>query len=132
MTVYTDPLFPLPDPAFLWVYPVLIHPHDAASVAVDDNGKWVYAPSGGVAVTGYLGSPNPQEVTLAAARGLRVDAVLLVPHGTVVDEDDQLEAADATIPGIFRGTYRIGAVRPNASHVRVLLTRLSGRDDTHA
>jgi hypothetical protein len=137
VTTYADPVFPLPEPEFLWVYDLLVHPA-SASVTVGAGRRWRYQEVTPVGFVGYIGAPNPREVERAARRDVRIDAVALAPHGTAVSSEDQLEAAagvgstGAEVPAVFVGRYAIEAVRPNASHVRILLTRIDGEDPPHA
>lgn len=137
MTDYTDPAFPIPPPTFLFVYDLIVHPA-SASVTVGAGRRWRHQQSASVGFVGYIGAANPREVDRAASRGVRIDAVALAPHGTLVTEADQLEAPTEAattgnpVPSVYVGRYAISAVRPNASHVRVLLTRLAGEDPPHA
>lgn len=137
---YNDPIFPLPEPDFLWVHDLTIHSQTAASVVVDDDGGWTYAQSASVGVVGYATAPNPREVERAASRGVVIDCIVLVPNGTAVKEED-----DVTVPGstlgfggtaiptaVLQGRYEVTGVRPNPSHCRVLLTRIKGEDPPHA
>lgn len=138
MTDYVDPVFPIPEPDFLWVHDLITH-QTSASVTVGRGRKWVNQ-SASVAFVGYASSPDRRELDRAARRGVRIDAVILAPHGTVIDEADQLEVPAETIsasgtvapPSTLVGRYRIDAVRPNPSHVRVLCMRIRGEDPAHA
>jgi hypothetical protein len=130
---YADPVFPFPSPTFLWVYDLIVNHQTGASTTTDDNGKWTYIQEASVGFTGYVGAANPREVEKAATRGVVIDAVALAPNGTVVDEGDNLTVPeDPAIPVVFWGRYDIIGVRPNASHTRVLLTRIQGEDPQHA
>lgn len=134
----SDPLFPMPEPTFLWVYRLWVVPQPASPVVDEETGRWRYAPATGASVSGYLALADRREVVRAAARGVQVSAVALVPNGTPVDETARLEArADAApplaeIPDHLLGAYEITEVRPNASHTRVVLNRLVGEDPPHA
>lgn len=137
MTDYADPVFPLPEPDFLWVYDMVVH-QAGASVTMTAGRKWVNQSASAV-FTGYIGGPNRREAEIAARNGVRIDATALAPHGTVIDEADDLEVpADPINPGsiappsMYVGRYSITAVRPNPSHARVLLTRIRGETPPHA
>ncbi len=121
-----DPVFPLPSPDFLWVHSLIRVPSTAASAVVDAEGHWHYETGPSAAFMGYLTAPNPKEVERAATTGFPLDAVALAPHGTAVAERDRLIAAN--IPGgegpWLDGDYEVALVRPNKSHLRLLLTRL--------
>lgn len=136
MTEYADPAFPLPSPDFLFHHDLVVW--TPASVVVGRGRKWVNQ-SASAGFTGYATAPSPSELRRAAARGVRVDAVALAPHGTVVDEACDLEVPAApTNPGsvapptVLVGRYSIDAVRPNPSHVRIVLTRIRGENPPHA
>lgn len=122
-----DAVFPLPEPEFLWVHALIgLHMSGPSVIADDDEGDWHYAPSNAVPVpfTGYLTAPNPKELDRAASRGTAVDAVCLAPLGTPLIASDWLDATtDSNIPESLRHTFEVGAVRPNLSHLRLLLTR---------
>lgn len=126
MTAFADPIFPLPDPGFLWVYNLVVH-DQGASVTVGSGRKWRWSNVSGASVMGYVAAPDRREVDRAASRGVRLDAVALVPHGTAVEEADELEVATTSgAPPTLWGRYEIQAVRPNPSHVRLLLVRIAG------
>ena len=114
----TDPLFPLPEPVILWVHDLSVLPHSNPSAIVDAEGRWEYADNNPIPLRGYFASPNPREVERAAAAGVVVDGVALVPNGSPVTVDDGLVYDTST--------YRVALVRPNPSHTRVLLTRVDG------
>lgn len=121
-----DAVFPLPEPDFLWVHDLTILPvGSVAGVVVAADGSWQAASTvAGVAVTGYLTAPNPSEVNRAASDGITLSAVALVPRGTAVTDQDHLRATG--VDQYLDGTYRIRQVRPNLSHVRLLLEHVFG------
>ncbi len=125
-TDYVDPVFPLPSPNFLFVHQVLVGAQDAVITASD--GTWTRDPVVDTPVWGYLTSPNPQEVQRATGRNAVIDAVFLCAHDTPVRHQDRIDSTTALegtpIPTVLRGKYKIEAVRPNPSHVRVLLNRV--------
>jgi len=137
VTDYTDPVFPIPAPEFLWIYDLVVHPA-SASVTLGEGRRWRYEQSASVGFVGYIAAPNPRDVDRAARHDIRLDAVALAPHGTAVEAADQFEAPAAAgstghaVPSVFVGRYAIAEVRPNASHVRILLTRIVGEDPPHA
>lgn len=121
-TDYADPVFPLPSPAFLFVHEVLVGVQD--TIVTQPDGRWTRDPVPTTPVRGYLTSPNPQETQIAAARGVTIDAVFLCPHGTPVRHQDRIDSTAANVPSVLKGRYTVTAVRPNPSHVRVLVTRV--------
>ena len=134
-----DEAFPLPDPEFLWIHDLTYVPTTAASVITDeDTGRWEYAPGPSVGFTGYIASAGRREVDRAATRGVTVDAVALMSH----DDGEQL-IVDRAEAGVLvcgstsradrwlHGTYTITEVRPNASHLRLILTRIAGESPPH-
>ena len=127
-----DPVFPLPEPDFLWVHTLTYRIHTGASVVVDAEGHWVYGTATPVTFQGYLTAPNPTEFDRAAANAIRVDAVCLAPHGTAVTEESTItaDAASGVYP-FLQGTYTVSTIRPNPSHLRCLLTRLDGELPEH-
>lgn len=126
-----DPLFPLPEPTILWVYD-LAYRSASASPVVDAEGRWRYDNSALVGFVGYLSSPNTQAIRLAAAAGVAVDAVALAPNGLGISEEDELIAGPAlglggqAVPAYLAGLYRVTLLRPNPSHLRVLVSRVKG------
>lgn len=130
-TAYVDPVFPLPEPAFLWVHDLIAW--TSASVVVGRGRKWVQQ-SASAGFTGYATDPSPREERRANALGVRIDAVVLAAHGaTDLGEDGTLEVPAASgAPPVLWGLYSVNAVRPNPSHVRYLLTRVRGEAPPHA
>lgn len=122
---YQDPVFPLPDPSFLWVHDLIVWPVGSADdVEVDDEGRWRDSAGASVGFTGYLTAPDPRDVRRAAAVSEKLDAVALAPRDVEFTWPCYLEAAAASIPPLLRGWYTVAPPRPNASHTRLLLTRL--------
>lgn len=122
-----DPVFPLPEPEFLWVHQLAFRNDSAALLDVDEEGKWTYDDSDLATFTGYLTAPNPREVDRADAHGVILDAVCLAPHGTGIGDDDVVIAGAASgVASYLQGSYRVGVVRPNPSHLRILLSRIKG------
>jgi len=117
-----DPIFPLPEPDFLWVYPLIHITSDPANVVVDNEGRWVTT-GASVTVMGYVAAPDNKTYTLAEAKGVQCDLVALVPRGTVMRQTDLIIVPPTPIGQ--EGTYRVTLVRPNASHTRVLIERWS-------
>lgn len=130
-TAYEDPVFPLPEPEFLWVHSLV--GWSSASVVVGRGRKW-QTTSASAAFEGYATAPSPSERRRADREGYRVDAVALAPHGaTGLDEDGTLEVPAAPLlpghvapPPVLVGRYTVREVRPNPSHVRYVLTRVRG------
>lgn len=118
-----DPVFPLPEPTFLWVHNVSVERR--VNTTKDSEGRWKTS-TVPTLVTGYMSNPEPEVIQRAASEGIRVDAVLLVPNGTAVSKGDRVKASTSGIPSYLLGFYDVSNVRPNQSHVRVLLTRIGG------
>lgn len=138
MTGY-DEAFPLPEPEFLWIHDLTYTPATAASVIVDPaNGKWRYAPSPSVQFTGYIAQADRREVARAATQGITVDAVALMSHtdGAALDPlaaEHGVVVCDGTSTASpwLHGQYTVTQVRPNPSHIRLILTRLVGEKPLH-
>lgn len=127
-----DTVFPIEDPTFLWAHDLTYRDNVAASVVVDGEGHWVNADAPETAFTGYLTAPNPREVARAAANGVILDAVCLAPHTVAVGDDGTVIAgAGSGVPTWLVGSYRVTVVRPNPSHLRVLLTRVRDELPSH-
>lgn len=122
-----DPVFPLPEPDFLWVHDLAYRDDSAASLVVDEERKWTYADTPAVTFTGYLTAPNPRDVDRADSTGVILDAVCLAPHGIGIDDNDVVVADSSSgVADYLQGSYRVGVVRPNPSHLRILLSRIKG------
>lgn len=126
-----DSVFPIGPPEFLWVHQLAYRPTTGASVVVDAEGRWDYANITPTEFTGYITAPNPREVDRAATRGILLDAVCLAPHDVAVTDACHLIVGAASgAPDWMVGTYTVNTVRPNPSHLRILLTRI--RDELPA
>lgn len=126
-----DSVFPIDPPDFLWVHTLTYRPTTGASVVVDAEGRWNYGDTTEVEFTGYITAPNPREVDRAATRGILLDAVCLAPHDVGITDSCHLTvAASSGAPEWMVGTYTVNTVRPNPSHLRILLTRI--RDELPA
>lgn len=112
----TDALFPLPEPTFLWVDDLTLYPHSNASPIVDAEGRWEYVETESIPMRGYFATPSPREVDRAAAAGVVVDGVALVPNDSPISVDDSLVHGSLA--------YKVVLIRPNPSHTRVLLSRV--------
>lgn len=120
-----DPLFPIPSPDMLFVYDLRVQPR-GASIEVTPDGVPVPVTSldGSVPVRGYVSTlgrtERPDEVGEVLAR-----AVALVPLETAVEERDTLFVEDTHggLPRWLQGWWQVTEVRPNPSHIRVLLQR---------
>lgn len=121
---YVDPVFPLPDPTFLWVHEGLVV-HAVGTEVEDDEGRWRYGPGASVTFTGYVTSPDPRSERRGGADSMRVDAVCLAPRDVAVPWPGYLDATTENVPPLLRGWYEIQPPRPNPSHTRLLLTRLA-------
>ena len=133
-----DPVFPLPEPDFLWVHDLTLVGQTSASTVVDEaTGRWHYgeaAPS--TTFTGYIGSVGRRETERAAARGIVADAVVLAPHSLPLAPDTAelhrlVCGPDSKATRWLHGSYKVSEVRPNASHLRLILTRLVGDTVPH-
>jgi hypothetical protein len=124
-TSYVDPVFPLPEPDFLWAHSLVAW--SSASVVVGRARKW-RTTSASAAFDGYATAPSPRELRRADREGYVVDAVALAPHGaTDLDEDGTLEVTPGSgAPPVLVGRYTVRQIRPNPSHVRYVLTRVRG------
>jgi hypothetical protein len=123
-----DPLFPLPEPP-VFTYDLTLD-STSSSVVVDTEGGWQYVTATSF-VRGYVTPPDDRTLQYAVQQAVEVDAVALVPRNTVVDDGDLL-TVPTTVP--YRGLpgrYRVNVVRPNASHIRLLLRRVEGVDEPH-
>lgn len=69
----------------------------------------------------YAAMVNFQEQTLAAERGMRLDAVVAMPLGADVDGADLIDIED--VHGPLGGRYEVVAIRQTAIHLRVLCRR---------
>lgn len=121
-----DALFPIPNPDFLFVHSLVVWSRQGASVTPDADGRWQpgFTSAASAVVTGYLaGAPDVAETSAGQTRGESVGAVALVPIGTAVSHADEVEAVG--ISPALDGRYTVTGVRPNPSHLRVLLTRSS-------
>lgn len=122
-----DAVFPLPEPDFLWVHSLVgLRMNGASATVVDDaDGGWhrEAANAAPVAFIGYVTAPNPRDVDRAAASGTVLDAVALAPLGTALLQGDWLDCTDEGVPASLRHTFAISLVRPNLSHLRLMLTR---------
>jgi hypothetical protein len=124
MTVYRDPLFPMTPPPFLFAHQVSIVRSSQVTLDTTESG-WPVFPSNTpvVATSAYVA--HPQERTLSPD-GEVVDAVILVPNGTLVDHQDVIDVPGGQhLPPQLVGRFRINQVRPNASHTRVLASRVT-------
>lgn len=127
-----DTVFPIEEPTFLWTHTLTYRTLAAGDVVVDAEGHWVHADTPETTFTGYLTAPNPREIDRAAARGVLLDAVCLAPHAVAVDDAGAVTADAASgVPSWLIGTYRVTVVRPNPSHLRILLTRLRDEAPVH-
>lgn len=118
-----DTVFPIEEPTWLWTHTLTYRDHDAAAVTVDAEGRWTHDDTPGTPVIGYLTGPNPREVDRAASRGIILDAVFLCAHDSGVTDKSTVTATTG-VPAWLVGTYTVNVVRPNPSHLRVLLTRV--------
>lgn len=118
-----DAVFPIPEPTFLWVHSLSYVQHDGNDVITDSEGRWRYDDGEVVTFTGYITAPNPREVDRAAARDVIIDAVALAPLDCGINERCSLTAAGA-VPRGLAGVYKVSLIRPNLSHLRILLTRV--------
>lgn len=121
--LYRDPLFPIQPPEFLFAYTLTIVRASLLADDTDDEGWPILASATTTQVRGYVSPPDPRTLV---PQGEAVDAVALVPNGTVVDHRDLLDVPGGqNIPLQLVGRFHINQVRPNPSHVRCLLTRIA-------
>ena len=125
-----DTIFPIEEPTWLWTHTLTFQDNQAAAVDVDAEGRWSYADIPGTPVVGYLTAPNPREIDRAASRGVILDAVFLCAHDTGVTDQSTVIATTGVPPWLV-GTYTVSVVRPNPSHLRVLLTRVRDELPSH-
>ena len=123
-----DAVFPLPEPDFLWVHNMVgLRMTGASPTVVDDGeGEWHREPSTAASIpfVGYVTAPKAREVDRAKALGTILDAVALAPLTTQLGQGDWLDCTiDPSIPASLQHTYAIHLVRPNLSHLRLMLTR---------
>jgi len=126
--VITDPVFPFPDPVFLWVHNIAIIKTSDAVPESDDEGWEIPADPAPLEVVlkGYVTAPDPE----ATNSSERVDAVVLVPRDTVVSYADGIRTpSQANLAPMLTGVWKISSVRPNPSHIRILVRRPSSPDD---
>lgn len=115
-----DPVFPFPEPSFLFVHTVNLAP---APITVDDDGYVQPSTDPGVPVIGYVTNADP---SLTDTQGVLVNTVVLVPRATVVDHDQEIVVqSQAGLHPSLVGRYAIREVRPNASHIRLLAMRVA-------
>jgi hypothetical protein len=118
-----DAVFPIPAPDFLFIHTLTVA-RQSVVVDVDSEGVWRQAEAVvRNTVVGYVTAPNARDQRIAASPGQVLDAVALLPRGIVVVPDDTLIVAG--VSSRMNGTYLVTAVRPNLSHLRVLLTRVT-------
>lgn len=124
MTVYRDPIFPMTPPPFLFAHQVTVTRSSQVTLDTTENG-WPIFPSDTpvVSSSGYVAHPQPR---LTANDGEVIDVVILVPNGTTIDHRDVVDVPDGqNLPAQLVGRFHINEVRPNASHTRVLATRVT-------
>lgn len=123
MPDYFNPLFPIAPPTWLFCFSVTIVRTSQIEPDTDENGWPILTDAATVPVTAYISPPEPRTL---APEGEAVDAVALVPNGTVVDHRDLLDVPDGQqLPAQLVGRFRINQCRPNPSHTRLLLTRIT-------
>lgn len=126
MTV--DPLFPFPEPSFLWVHELTRHVPSGDPIP-DETGYWT---SDNIPTTDtpnipcYVGAYNPSQQEAGDTYEESVDAVALVSHSTPFNRKDEVTVTAAA--AYLLGRYRVSVVRPNPSHQRLLLTRVPERE----
>lgn len=69
-----------------------------------------------------FGGAGVSDVTIADQRGEMVDAVVLVPTGTLVSRADRIIVPDANG---YEGTYEVVAIRPTMAHLRLHVRRFN-------
>lgn len=125
-----DSLFPFPEPDFLFVHDVYLFNIGAQNPQLDErgkrtvslpqkvNGEWPQPP-----VRGYLTAGDAQQDQTGYMLREGIDAVLLLPNGTGIDQGWIIECHDPQLPPHLAGTYDVNLTRPNISHTRVLVKR---------
>lgn len=120
-----DPLFPLPDPGFLLVHHdcVLVWRQSLVQPVVDAEGGFSYPTAASVLLSdAYVAMADQSEVPQGESEMESIAAVILVRHGSPVDHADEVDVAG--VSAYLDGHYLVTGVRPNASHVRVLVRRM--------
>jgi hypothetical protein len=118
----------LPSVDWIFIHPLQVVAPAAGDVVVDDEGRWSEPAATPVTVNGYLAVASRAEFGLAEARGVDVQAVAAFPRTTALDE--RCEVVAAGIDPHLDGRYRITAVIPTAVHLRALLVRTVGHDES--
>lgn len=125
-----DSVFPIPDPSG-WLFKDEFTIHNSASVIYDDRGNAVDKQWNDQTVTGYVSAPDKRiDPAAYGADVTRFDAVALAPLGTVVGAADEVTVSSSTIQSYLHGRYKVEVVRPNLSHLRIMLTRISAPFNT--
>lgn len=116
-------LFPFPEPTFLFIHQVTLQRRTGTTT--DSRGRAVptYAPE---PLDGFLTAPNPESVPDVGGLRTRVSAVFLASLSTVVDVADMLDTTGAPVAAVLQGQFKIEMLRPNESHLRILLSRYTG------
>lgn len=124
-----DPVFPFPEPTFLWVHPIyVLHPDDMMRT-VSEKGKVVdFIPTAeGIKtrtpVMGYFTNPDETKDQSGYIQRQQISAVALLPLNADVDYDCLLYCDDPSLPPHLAGLYEIDVVRGNISHRRAMLRR---------
>ena len=126
-----DPNFPVPESTFLFV------PHvDVLAARTRPLWGWMRTPGGGTtpppsrrSSSGICAPPTRVRVDRAAARGIQLDAVALAPRALDVTDEEAATLHAETQAGLSTwlvGHYAVQQIRPNAAHLRILLTRTKG------
>lgn len=120
----TDPVFPFPEPDFLFVHTGTIY--SKTSDTIDDRGKAAAVYDAGTEVNCYLTASDPNKEEAVGSERVRYDAVVLLPLGTSIDVTSRFGCSDSQLIQGLGGRFRVLAVRPTLVHIRVLLERFTG------
>lgn len=123
-----DPLFPFPEPTFLFVHELTYHATTSSPV-VDDTGWYdadAVVASSEQNVPCYVGNYDPSDVSAGDTKETTISAVALVSRDRACRPEDEVTVTKGL--SHLLGRYRIDQVRPNPSHTRLLLTRVPARE----
>jgi hypothetical protein len=121
-----DLLFPLPDPgAFLpYVNCVTVWRQSLAEPSVDVNGAVTQRLAVAVVLSEtYVAMADQVENEDGDTNLEQVSIVILARNGSAVSHADEVTVAG--VSQYLDGRYRVNAVRPNPSHLRILCSRMT-------